>query len=496
MSRTLARDRLGVPSVVFFVVAAAAPLTVVAGGATTGYAITGVTGMPVAYLLVAVILTLFAVGYVAMSRHILNAGAFYTYVGHGLGRPAGVGGAMVALVAYNAMQVGLYGGFGAVTADLVNPRLGWDVAWWAYALAAWAIVGVLGVLRVDLNGRVLAAMLSAEIVITVVFDLVMLDHPTGGQVSWVTLSPSHLLTAGIGAALVTAVTGFVGFEATVVFAEETRDPRRTVARATYAALAVTGLLYAASAWAMSVATGPDRIVTAARTDGTQLIFNLVRPHLGQTLVTVGQVLFVTSLFAALLAFHNTVARYGFALGREAVLPVWLGRASRRTGAPATASTAQTALALVVLGFYAAAGADPITHLFFWVTVTGGLGVLILMTATSAAVVGYFARDPHDETLTRRLVAPATATVLLAGILWATVAGFDTLLGVTPDSPLRWLIPAGYVLTAGLGIAWAYRLRRARPQVYAAIGLGANSAIPAGTYRSSAPPAHGRRSTPA
>jgi len=36
-------------------------------------------------------------------------------------------------------------------------------------------------------------------------------------------------------------------------------------------------------------------------------------------------LFATSLFAALLSFHNAVARYAFALGREGMLPSVLGR---------------------------------------------------------------------------------------------------------------------------------------------------------------------------
>jgi hypothetical protein len=87
-STALAADRLGVPAVVFFVTSAATPLTVVAGVITLAYAITGLLGLPIAFLLVGVLLALFGVGYVAMSRHVANAGAFYAYVAAGLGRPA------------------------------------------------------------------------------------------------------------------------------------------------------------------------------------------------------------------------------------------------------------------------------------------------------------------------------------------------------------------------------------------------------------------------
>ncbi|MFI2652524.1 APC family permease [Micromonospora fulviviridis] len=476
VSAVLARGRLGIPAVVFFVVAAAAPLTAVAGGATTGYAVTGVLGIPLAYLVVAAVLALFAVGYVAMSRRIVNAGAFYTYVTRGLGRPTGVAAAMVALLAYNSMQIGLYGVFGAVLSGFLNDRFGTDTTWWLCAFIACAVIAVLGLLRIDLNGKVLAVLLVAECVIALVYDAVMVARPVNDLgVSFDTLTPGNLIGAGLGAALVTGIAGFVGFEGTTVFAEETKDPQRTVPRATYIAVAVTGLLYGLSAWAMSVATGPDQIVAAAQTEGTDLIFNLVAPHLTPSLVTLGRWLFITSLFAALLSFHHTVARYAFALGREQVLPSVLGRTSRRTGAPKAGSILQTALAVLVLAGYVLADADPIVHLFFWLTSLGALGVLILMTATSVAVVSYFARIAHRDGMWRTAVAPFLSALALGAILVITVEQFDALLGVQPTSPLRWMFPASYLLAAATGLAWASVLRATRPDVYQTIGLGADSA---------------------
>jgi amino acid transporter len=107
VSQALARNRLGVPAVVVFVLSAAAPLTVVAGVVTTGYAVTGLVGIPLAFLVVGVVVALFSVGYVAMARHVANAGAFYAFVARGLGRPAGVAAAWVALLSYNALQMRL-----------------------------------------------------------------------------------------------------------------------------------------------------------------------------------------------------------------------------------------------------------------------------------------------------------------------------------------------------------------------------------------------------
>src|ERR671916_388310 len=133
VSTSLAANRLGPAEIVFFNLSAAAPLTVVAGVIPTGFAVTGITGIPVAFLAVAAVLAVFAIGFVTMARHVANAGAFYSYVAHGLGRPLGVGAAWVALLAYNCLQVGLYGIVGAATTPMLDQWFGVTVPWWMVA---------------------------------------------------------------------------------------------------------------------------------------------------------------------------------------------------------------------------------------------------------------------------------------------------------------------------------------------------------------------------
>jgi amino acid transporter len=471
----LAADRLGVPSVVYFVLSAAAPLTVVAGVVTTSYAVTGITGLPVAFLAVGAVLAVFSVGYVAMARNMVNAGAFYAYIARGLGRPFGVAGAWIALVAYNALQVGLYGALGAAASPLLDQWFGIRPAWWLIALVAWVLIAVLGVMRVEVNGTVLAILLTAEVAVILLFDATDLISPAGGAIATSALSPGELVAPGVGALLVIAVLGFVGFESSVVFSEESRDPRRTVPAATFSAVAIIAMLYALSSWAMTVATGPGRIVEVTRRDGPETIFNLAGAHLSGTVVDIARVLFVTSLFAAMISFHNTTARYIFALGRERVLPAIFGRTSVRSGAPKSGSIAQTVLGLVVIVLYAALGLDPLVQLFFYGGTFGGFGVLLLITATSFSVITFFARRPGTENAWRRVVAPATSTVALSVIVYLAVVNFATLLGVAPGSPLRWLLPAAYVVAAGVGLGWALVLRTTQPDVYAKIGLGAEAA---------------------
>lgn len=474
VSTALAADRLGVPAVVFFVMSAATPLTVVAGVITLAYAITGRLGLPLAFLLIGTLLALFGVGYVAMSRHVANAGAFYAYVSQGIGRPVGVGTAWVALAAYNLLQVGLYGVIGAAASPLLEMWFGISLPWWAIALIAWLIVAILGLQQVDINGRVLAVLLCAEVTVIVVFSLASVANPADGGITYTTLAPGNLFGSGIGALLALGVLGFVGFEAATVFAEESKHPRRTVPTALYTAIAIIAMLYALASWAMSVAVGPDQIVAAAGEQEIDLIFNLAADHLGGVFADIGYALLLTSLLAAMIAFHNITARYGFSLGRERVLPAVFGRTSRRSGSPKVASMVQSLIGFTVIVIYAVAGWDPLVQLFFWLGTSGGLGVLLLIAITSIAVLGFFIRQPHGETAWRRVVAPSLATLALLVVVWLALSHFGTLLGVPDSHALRWGIPAGYLAVALLGVGWGLTLKTTRPDVYAGIGRGAKA----------------------
>jgi amino acid transporter len=182
---------------------------------------------------------------------------------------------------------------------------------------------------------------------------------------------------------------FIGFESGAIYSEEVRNPRVTVARATFVAVGFTGLFYAVSAWAMIVTVGPTDLQKQTRENGPGVVFAGLAEHWGDGVATLANMLFLTSVFAALLSFHNGVARYLFALGRERVLTAALSRVGTRSGGPVAGSLAQSALALVVVTVFAMFGADPVLQLFTWLSGTAAVGIVLLMAGTSAAVVGFF-----------------------------------------------------------------------------------------------------------
>ncbi|MEU3736261.1 APC family permease [Streptomyces sp. NPDC032198] len=473
--------RIGVTGIVFFVVAASAPLTVAAGGIPQSLGVTGILGIPLLYLLVGAVLALFSAGYAAMSRRITGAGAFYAYTAQGLGRTAGVGAAFVALLAYNAMQIGIAGLFGATTSQFIESKTGADIPWWALVLVCTVVVGALGYRRVDLGVKVLAVLLVLEFGTVLVFDIGMFaDAPQ--SVSATPFTWAAATDGALGVALCCVFAAYMGFESAALYSEECRDPRRTVARATYIAVGLIGVFYAATAWAMISGAGTGQATKVAAEQGPEMLFFLSDrgSGLGSAFSDFAQLFLITSLLAALLSFHNAVARYVRSLGREGVLPRGLGALHPRHRSPHRGSLLQTALSVVVIGVFALAGRDPVMDVFTWLTNLGALGVILLLLATSASVIAYFARHRElTEPLWNRLVAPLLSGLALAVFFWLALTNFSVQLGVSSGNPLRWILPCLILAAGAAGVVWGLWLRRARPETYAGIGTGSGAGPRAG-----------------
>ncbi|MET7520013.1 APC family permease [Streptomyces sp. NPDC005480] len=456
----LRQSAVGTAGIVFFVVAAAAPLGATLGAGPVVFASNGV-GAPGMYLVAAVVLLLFAVGYATMSRHITSAGGFTAYISAGLGPRAGQASAGIALLAYNCMLLGLFGQFGVVARDLLS-GWGWDVPWQALALGALFLVGVLGYVEVHLSAKVLGVLMIAEVLILLIFDVVVVARGGADGVNADAFAPSEMLSGTPGIALLFAFTCFVGFEATTIYGEEARDPHRTIPRATYAAVLLIGVFYTLTTWAVGLAHGADAGAAAAN-DPVTFVTSVNTAYVGVLATDVMQVLVVTSVLAVLLAFHNTLTRYMFSLGRGGLLPYYLARTHPRYQSPHRASLVQSGLTLVCLGAFMAAGIDPFLQLFSWLVGLGTLAVLVLQAAVAVAVIAFFRRRSRRGPIWQTLLAPALATVGLGTGIVLAVDYFDILTGITggPASLLPWLIPMAGALALAAATCASLRGRTVR-----------------------------------
>lgn len=475
----LAAGRLGASALVFFALAAAAPIIVVTTVVPSAYAGADAIVVPLAFLVLGVILLLFSVGYAAMARRAPHAGALYSFIARGLSRPIGVGAAWLALLSYNAVQIGLYGAAGAAAAPLLDQWFGVRADWWMVAAGCWAVVALCGLVRVDITGGLLAVVVLAEAAVLTGFAAANLLEPGGGAITWRTAVPTDwagIDRPALGLLLVAVALTFVGFETTAAYGEEVRRPRRSITRAIVLVVGLLAVLYAVSAWAMSIGAGPGRISGLSAGRGSELTFDLAAARLAPWAVTLGRVFVLTGLLAAMISLHSTIARYVFALGRERLLPARLGRTTARGAVPLDGSATQSLIAAAALGGAYAAGWDPLTRTFRWLTTAGALGVLLLVLAASLAALLFLNRAPNDETAWQRFVAPGSATVLIGVLCYLAFVDLGELLGVPSGGLLVVFVPGAFVLAVLLGVGYGFALRALRPIVYAGIGLGGTAVV--------------------
>ena len=422
------KGSIGVVGIVFLVIAAAAPLTAIGGALPIMIATGNGAGAPMAYIVAAVVLLVFSVGYAAMSSHMTDTGAFYAYVGKGLGENVGLGAAGLALLTYTAIQAGIYGLAASTLQGLVVSYGGPDLPWWLWALVLIGIVSVLGYRSIDLGAKVLGVLLVLEIGIVLALSVAVFAQGGADGIDVQSFTPDAFLSGSPGIALMFAIASFIGFEATAIYGEEARDPKRTVPIATYAAVIVIGAVYAVSSWAVVLAFGSNSVADAAAADPAGLTFAAAAQFLGATWSDIIQIMLVTSLFAALLAFHNAISRYVFALARRGAAPKALARTHARHGSPHVGSIFQTLSAVLVVGLFALAGADPILQLFTWMSGLATVSILVLMVLTGVAIYTFFARTRVDSRTWHTKIAPVLGTLGLLVVLGLVLDNFTLLIG--------------------------------------------------------------------
>jgi len=317
------------------------------------------SGAFLAFLIAALISGCLAVGWAELGALYPTAGGLYGIVARVLGQRAG----FLAL----ALQLALFvivpsafalaaGQYLAAAWPAVSPR--------AAALVLLAAAAGLTVAGIRFNAAVTAALLALELTIILVVSALGFAHAHWSSAGTL-LDPRVYAADGSAApaALRTLLAGVVlgmgayaGYGGAVVFSEETRGPRRGVARAVLGAL---GVAVAAELVAIAAALlgAPSQ---AQLTTAPAPMSYLVRSLGGDTLVTVITLALVATFFNLLLAVLLEYARILYSSGRDRAWPPplsrALGRVHPRTRTPVVATLAigVAGLALTAVSDYAAA----------------------------------------------------------------------------------------------------------------------------------------------
>ena len=396
---------LGTVGVVFMVVAAAAPLTVIGGNMPLAWARQrGGRTRRVPHR---------RRGAPAVRRRVrrhdtacAEAGAFFSYVTWRRQRP-GTGIAVVALIAYTAIQLGIYGYIGWAVGDPVQSYGGPDLPWpvYSFAMLRRGAVG-LPPHRAERKGARRRPGPRSR-------------HRPGPR-------PCHLRDPGRSGRSLSR------FSPT----RSPRQPRRPRVllpdrlhrlrghrgascgsagpgaddpRATYLAVLIDpgllrALLLGARAPVLPGSATSSTSPNATLAGESNMLLDTTQEYLGTLGKDLVNLLLISSLFACVLSFHNVIARYQYVLARKGLLP-----ASARPRHGVAALTGRL-LGPAIQDRY---GPPPARRLRAAPTGPAGrglrsmagvatVGMVILMLTTSVAVIAFFSRHPE---LTRDSVPP-------------------------------------------------------------------------------------------
>ncbi|PWC19632.1 APC family permease [Brenneria corticis] len=462
----LQKGSLGLWSVIFFVIAAASPLTGVIGGLPVAFMAGNGAGVPGVYVLAGILLIVFSFGFIAMSRYVVNVGAFYAYIAQGLGTRCGIAGLGIALLAYTAIQLAVTAMFGFFFSQFLHVQTGMAIPWWLFSLAMQILVVALGIAKVELGGKVLGVLMLLEVGIVLLADIAIFTRPIAFELS--SFSLATVFHGDIGIAMIFAICSFVGFEATAIYSEECREPGKVIPRATLLAVTLITAFFALTGWAFVQYAGSANIAAMAAKDPGMFVFSVTESVLGPWAIHVMSVLLLTSLFAAAQAFHNTLSRYLFAISRDGLAWSKLAKTHPRHQTPYVASIAQGVFMFCATALFALARLDPMAHVFSWASALGSMSILLLQLCVSVAVVVYFLRHTSLRvSLWSRLIAPVISAFGMSAALIMVVGNLDVLSGSA--SPVVSSLPYLVLIVALGGFLGAHFLRRLNPQRYSRVG---------------------------
>ncbi|XAS70131.1 APC family permease [Micrococcaceae bacterium Sec5.1] len=463
------KGNMGFFSLFFSVVAYNAPLMVLVGGIPIMVSSGAGLGTPVSFIIAGLILAAFAVGFTRMSKIMPKPGGFYSMITAGLGREVGLGAGLIALLGYFCAYAGTFAFGGLVLGELVHGTLnGPELPWYVWSSVFWAISAILGYFKVELSAKLLTVFLLFEVIIVVSYDFLVFINGGFDQqgISAAPLSPTHWFDGSFPLGLLFGLGMYAGFEVTVLFREEVRDPSRTIPRVTFAVIAISMIVYTVSSLLFINSIGVDQVVEAATADPSGSMTQSLQAFGGKVLSDCATIMVNTSTVAVILAAHNITARYSFNLSADGILPRKLSMVHSRHGSPHISSLSVSGAGLIVNLVVIFTGIGPVNFYTAMLGITSFVILGVIFVAAVATPV-YLNRHGKQHSVWSRVVFPTLAIVGLGSGL--VLAGVNYPLLVGGSNVLATILMTVIFGLFALGIVLAVVYRRTKPETYARIG---------------------------
>jgi len=409
---------------------------------------------PLAFVLAGVIALLIAMSINQMAKHLPSAGGYYTYVSRGIGPRWGFMTGWIYFL-YDPLIPNLCTLVVATyVSDTVSALFGVNIPWWLYAGVVYVGLGVITLLGIRPSIGTAIAFTCVEAAITLVFSFFVIGvHGISGPdlSKTFTLAGSPTGFSGLAFGMIFTVLSYTGFESTIPLAEETKNPRQTIAMAAVVSVAMILVYYAIFSFATIVGWGPDRM-TALTNDSApyNTMGNFYWGKIGIVLLTLA---LMNSSWGCSLAGQNAVVRVLYKMGQVGVLPRAFASVHPRYKSPHIAILAMTALsfvATIILGVWL----GPIKGFGLLATMISVGTILVYSLGMIAVPIFYRREHPDEVNVFFTYVFPIVGILLLLPVLYASVYPPPAFpLNLAPYIDIVWIL---------IGIGTVIWLSRTRP----------------------------------
>jgi amino acid transporter len=413
----LRRNSLGLPELVFQGITHIAPATNIVFTFPI-IALKAGPDMPISFLLTTIVCCFIANTVSEFSKYMPSSGGYYSFATRGLGSRSGFMATWSYLI-YDIIGPAASTGFlGFLISDTLRTEFGVNIAWWIFAMAAFALIWVLTHYGVQLSVRTTALLGAVEILIMLALAITFLIHPGPGSSYTAplkpSLSPGHF--RGIVAGMVFSVLALSGFEAPAPLAQESRRPDKFIGLAVMLSLVVIGIFYVFTSYASAIGWGTGNMAAFASD---------ANPYysLGNALWGVGWwfviLAIINSAIGAGLACTNAASRVMYTMGQAGTLPARFGRIH-----PAHQTPTFAIAVLQVLGIVPVLLVGLLLRpmdIFGFLGTIATLAVIILYAMANMALTSYIRRErPQDFSVWRHAVIPWIGTLALLPVLFVTI----------------------------------------------------------------------------
>jgi amino acid transporter len=489
-STALRRNELGFAEVLFQALASAAPglsvtLAVVVGANFAG----GSLSLALVFALVGILLVATCIG--QMAQRFPSAAGFYTYVSRGLHPSMGPMVAWLYLAVWMVFPSTLFLPFGNFVSSTLHDSWGWSETpvWIVCAALCMVLVFSFVYSGARFSTNVGIVLGTTEFLILGVLALTLIAK-AGSDNTLSVFGTGHADVegfagmSGIFAGMVYAIYGFVGFENVAPLAEEAKNPRRAVMKATVLSPLILGIFIIFCTYAVTVYFGPERFAEFTAFNGGDAWIGVTKDvwHDGWYILWFA---LLNSCIASANGATNAGTRHMYSMGRINLLPASFARTSEKTGVPVVALAFIAAISLLatyITGNVLDGG--PLEAFAFLGTIETITAILLYMLVSLAALVYFLrVRESGYNPLLHTIVPILAIVVMIPALMAALGIGSGIFSFIAPlPSPFNiaaW-ITVGWLVLGVIYAVWVWTAHpdRARATVHIFIDDPQPEAVPA------------------